>query len=170
MGYLIDMDEAKKNLGEFGTAPEVDEVTGVKNTYSFLKAIAEFSDQYHSFNRDYGLILLKNTKSDRILKDYGKEFSDSVLQRIVDEIVDEVGDTGIVARPNDSVLAVVTYADSRDSIKAVAEKLKEQIESIISVDDKSITIKIAYSFRLRSEEGMTDEHMYVDALDELRGN
>ena len=170
MGYLFDMDEAKKNLGEFGTAPEVDEVTGVKNTYSFLKAIAEFSDQYHSFNRDYGLILLKNTKSDRILKDYGKEFSDSVLQRIVDEIVDEVGDTGIVARPNDSVLAVVTYADSRDSIKAVAEKLKEQIESIISVDDKSITIKIAYSFRLRSEEGMTDEHMYVDALDELRGN
>ncbi|MCR5286843.1 MAG: EAL domain-containing protein [Saccharofermentans sp.] len=170
MGYLIDMDEAKKNLGEFGTAPEVDEVTGVKNTYSFIKAVSEFSNQYHSFKRDYGLILLKNTKSDRILKDYGKEFSDSVLQRIVDEIVDEVGDTGIVARANDSVLAVATYADSREAVKAIAEKLKEQIESIISVDDKSITIKIAYSFRVRSEEGMTDEHMYVDALDELCGN
>ena len=170
MGYLIDVDEAKRNLGEASATPDVDEVTGIKNTYSFVKAITEFSKQYHSFNRDYGLILLKNTKSDRILKDYGEEFSDSVLQRIVDEIVDEVGDKGIVARANDSVLAVVTYAESRDAIKAIAEKIKEQIESITTVDDKSITIKIAYSFKLRSEEGMTDEHMYVDALDELRGN
>jgi GGDEF domain-containing protein len=170
MGYLIDVDEAKRNLGEASATPDVDELTGVKNTYSFIKAIAEFSNQYHSFNRDYGLILLKNTKSDRILKDYGEEFSDSVLQRIVDEIVDEVGDKGIVARANESVLAVVTYAESRDAIKAIAEKLKEQIESITSVDDKSITIKIAYSFKLRSEEGMTDEHMYVDALDELRNS
>ncbi len=170
MGYLIDVDETKKTLGEISVNHDVDDVTGVMNAYSFSKAIVDFSSQYHSLNKDYGLILLKNTKSERILKSYGKAFSDSVLQRIVDEMVDEVGDSGVVARANESVLAVLTYAESRDELKAVAEKLKGQIESIISVDDKNITIKIAYSFKLRSEEGMTDEHMYVDALDELRGN
>ncbi|MCR5286845.1 MAG: EAL domain-containing protein [Saccharofermentans sp.] len=170
MGYLIDVDETKKTLGEISVNHDVDDVTGVMNAYSFSKAIVDYSSQYHSLNKDYGLILLKNTKSERILKSYGKAFSDSVLQRIVDEIVDELGDKGVVARANETDLAVLIYADSREELKATAEKLKELIESIRCVDDKSITIKIAYSYRLRSEEGMTDEHMYVDALDELRGN
>ena len=138
------------------------------NADAFVSALIDFSRQYHSFKKDYGLILLKNTKSERILKSYGKAFSDSVLQRMVDEIVDEVGDESVVARANETDLAVLTYADSREELKTIAEKLKEQIESIRTVDDKSITIKIAYSIKLRSDDGMTDEHMYVDALDELR--
>ena len=168
MGYIFDVDEVKKQLGVAQSNPDVDEVTGAMNAGAFVRAIMEFSMQYHSSNRDYGLILLKNTKSDRILKSYGKAFSDSVLQRMVDEIVDEVGDESVVARANETDLAVLMYADSREELKAVAEKLKEQLESIRTVDDKSITIKIAYSLKLRSDDGMTDEHMYVDALDELR--
>ena len=82
--------------------------------------------------------------------------------------MDVAGDHSVVARTRESYFAVLMHTDSERELKDTAEELKDQIESITSVDGNSVTIKVAYTMHIRSEEDMTDERMYVDSLEELR--
>lgn len=147
---------------------DIDESTGLMNVYSFVKTLVDYSQQYESLKQDYGVVLIKNLKSDRILEDYGPDIAESVVQRIAEEIIDEVGQTGAAARVDNSIFAILTFAKSKQELIDIAEGLKEKIDSINSVDNMSVTLKTAYSVRFRSDEGITSQNIYSEALEELQ--
>lgn len=165
MGYIIDVDEARKNLGFDADSSKTDEITGLGNTLSFVETMIDFSNQYHMNGKDFGLIVLKNIKYQRILEAYGKPISDGLLQAMADEIEDVIEDSGMIARTKESCFAVVMHCSSCDELIGKAEKLKSKIEAITNVDGMEVTIKIAYSVCMRSDAGITDEGMYASALD-----
>ncbi|MBP5262478.1 MAG: EAL domain-containing protein [Clostridiales bacterium] len=167
MGYIVDVEEENSRMTEGEGPARTDSVTGVMNATSFIEALIDYSAQYRMQNKDYGLILLKNTKHFRILTTYGEEFANSVLQSISDKIVDTVGTEGAVARTKDSYFAILMYTDDSKELQLIADKLKESIESIILVDGRNVTLKVASAVRLRSDEGVTDENIYIGALKEL---
>ena len=167
MGYIIDVDEARKNLGLDRDTSKTDELTGHGNAYSLVGSLIDYSIQYTISGQDFGLILLRNTKYERILETYGQSVSDSVLSSIADEIEDYIDNKGMIARTKESYFVVLTHCDSREELTGKAEELKKRIESITSVDGIGVTIKMASAVRMRSDPGMTDETLYVKALEEL---
>ena len=167
MGYIIDVDEARKNLGLDRDTSKTDELTGLGNAYSLVGSLIDYSIQYTISGQDFGLILLRNTKYERILETYGQSVSDSVLSSIADEIEDYIDNKGMIARTKESYFVVLTHCDSREELTGKAEELKKRIESITSVDGIGVTIKMASAVRMRSDPGMTDENLYVKALEEL---
>ncbi|SCW29978.1 EAL domain, c-di-GMP-specific phosphodiesterase class I (or its enzymatically inactive variant) [Ruminococcaceae bacterium YRB3002] len=167
MGYIIDVDSETARITDKMRDNNLDGLTGTMNARSFFDALLDYSSQYRNQGRDFGIILIKNLNHSRISTTYDSDFSDSVLQTISDRIVGVVGTTCAVARPKDAYFTVLTYADDRQSLIDLAETLKTKIESLVAVEGKAVTIKVAYSIRLRSEEGMTDENLYVSALAEL---
>ena len=168
MGYIIDVDDARRDLGFNKEKENTDRVTGLPNLYAFVQSLVDYANQYESNNRDYGLIVLKNAKYKRIIDDFGIEFSDSVIQAMAEAICDVVEDRGTVARTRESYFAILVPADSVEELNELNKEIRNAVESIVSVDGRGVTIKMASVIRLRSEGVLTDESIYVSALEELR--
>jgi len=167
MGYLVDSTDELKRVMTDPVPANIDIVTGVMNSRAFADSIINYSVRYNEYGKNYGLILIKSMKHGRIVASYGKDFGDSVLQTIADKIVGIAGEDSVIARTKDAYFAVMRYADTKEELEQMANELKKAIESIISVQGNSVTLKAATAVRLRSEPGMFDENMYPSALNEL---
>ena len=169
MGYIIDVDEERERVGAESTEEtNFDPVTGVMNAGMFYYTFLEYIAKRNDFGRKFGVILLKNTKHARIVESYGRSFADSVLQSMADSILGVVKTSSAVARTKESYFAVMKFTDSIEELEELAEKLKEKVEEVITVEGKSVTIKIATSVRFCDEYEGVEEKMYENALDELR--
>ncbi|MCR5059734.1 MAG: EAL domain-containing protein [Saccharofermentans sp.] len=168
MGYIIDVDNARKSLGIDEDDQNTDALTGIMNLSAFIQSLIDYSQQYETSNRNYGLIILKNEKYQRILEDFDKDFSDSVIQVIADKIVDVAGDFATIARIRESYFALLTNTDSMNELTKLEKNLIKAVESINTVEGRSVTIKAVTEKRLRSESSESDELMYASALEELR--
>ncbi|MBQ7564012.1 MAG: EAL domain-containing protein [Lachnospiraceae bacterium] len=165
-GYFVDYEEA-------GQMPEIvgpsykDPVTGLMNTRGFLNSLLDFSLQYSETKNNFGLILVENSTQSRVLESYGKEFSDRVLLKIAEELLNAAGRTSAIGRVKGAVFSILTYAERREELFELAEKVRKAIEGITAVDDNPVTIRARLAVKLRTDHGITDENMYVQTLKEI---
>ena len=79
------------------------------------------------------------------------------------------GQKCVTARTKKSVFAVLTFSDDRQKLCVLAEELEAKISGITSVDGSYVTIRMKYSVKYRTDEGINDENMYERALEEILG-
>ena len=146
---------------------KVDPVTGLMNSHAFVESMIDYAMEYNLKGRNYGLIILVNQKQDRVVSTYGQEFSEKVLTAMGQKIVGVTGQTCAVARAKDAYFAVLTYTASKDELEELAKKIEEELNGINEVDGNSITPRMKAAVKLRTDEGITDENMYGEAMKEI---
>ena len=169
VGYFFDCDVELAKVDEMIHDKDKDAVTGLMNVHAFIDAMIDYAEQYHSRGRDYGIIVLRNEKHQRILESYGEELANRMLKKMGDCIVRAVGTNGIIARIKESVFIVLFYPKEEGEAGERAEQIREKLEGINSVEGNPVTMRILTAVRLRSMEGSTDENMYELALKEVLG-
>ncbi len=168
-GMVVDQDEELLRIEGKFSAVKKDTVTELMNSHAFIDAVIDHAERYRKENRDYGLILFANTTQWRILQTYGEEFSDRVLKEIADRLREAAGNDCVLARPRDSVFALLTGRDSGEALNALAAKIRDSVQEINEVAGNRVTIRLKLSARLRSEQNVSDEELYEIALKEVTG-
>ena len=163
-GYFIDSDEEMARVGGSTGFAKIDNVTGLMNAHAFADFLMDYALGYNEKGRNYGMILLNSSRHSRITETYGAIFGDKVLKRLGEEIAAEVGQSCVVARTRDAVFSLLTYAEDKESLNALADRLKNRLNSITNVADNDVTIRIKSAALLRSDEGITDENIYGLAM------
>ncbi|MBR1675276.1 MAG: EAL domain-containing protein [Eubacterium sp.] len=163
-GYFIDSDEELARVGGATGFAKIDNVTGLMNAHAFTEFMMDYALEYNEKGRNYGMILLNSSRHSRITESYGASFGDKVLKRLGEEIAAEAGRSCVVARTRDAVFSLLTYVEDKESLNALAERLKNRLNSITNVADKDVTIRIKSAALLRSDEGITDENIYGLAM------
>ncbi len=160
MGYFIDISEELDRMDALYKIDKVDKISGLMTVKAFLNTMVDYSVGRASTGQDYGLIIIRNVNHDRIVQSYGINFAERVIREISDRIVSLTGTSCAVGRINDEDFALITYVNDKRELDYLDNQLKEKIEGIREVDNKSITLNIRTASGLRSMEGATDENFY----------
>jgi GGDEF domain-containing protein len=167
MGYFIDVDEEMSRVDNLYKTKRIDPVTELMNSPAMREALADYASMHEETGQNYGLILLNNEKYERIKSDYGEEFSNALLKKMGQEIVEITGASCAVARTIDSTFALLTYISDKSELEFIAKQAKEKLEAIKDLDGNSVTVKIKMGLNLRTDEGITDENMYQMVLQSM---
>ncbi|MCR5404677.1 MAG: EAL domain-containing protein [Butyrivibrio sp.] len=167
MGYFVDVDEELERIDKLSRARKTDPVTGLMNAKSFSDTMIDYAMQYSDHKKNFGLIILKNEKHERIAKTFDDDFTNKLLKKIADRILSVTGQSCATARTRDSIFALLTHINEQDELNILTSTLKKTIEDIHDVDGNQVTLRIKIASRLRSDKGITDENMYQTVLDEL---
>ena len=164
--FRVNADELSL-LGAYRGDARMDPVTGLFNAHGFLDCLIDYASNYHENDQDYGIVLINNRKFSRIIDTYGKEFSEKVLRKMAERIKDTTVENCFIARPKDSIFALITAVIDKDSFNDLVSIIEENLKSINEVDGNSITMKLNIVSKIRSVENLTDEVFYVRALREV---
>jgi GGDEF domain-containing protein len=145
----------------------MDAVTGLMDAHGFMDALIDCSLHYHESGQDYGLVLFANENHYRIIDTYGSDFSDQVLRKMSEVLLDITGGSSSLSRPRESVFALLAYVDDLEILKARETEIREALNAITSVDGKPVTIRMKSSASLRSVESCSDESLYALTLSKL---
>lgn len=168
IGYFIDgEDEIARVNGIEGGPSRVDIVTGLMNARSFLDVMIGYAIQLADTGRNYGLIMLDNTKQSRIVQTYGKELGEKLLKEIGKKIVDVTKQSAAVARTKNAIFAIMTNVETKEELEKLEREIITSVESIREIDDNDVTLRIESVNKLRTEPGITDENIYQTVLDLL---
>lgn len=169
-GYFIDGEEELARVnGIEGGPSRIDQVTGLMNARSFLDVMIGYAMQRADTGKNYGLIMLNNLKQDRIVQTFGKEIGDKLLKEIGNKIVEVTGQTAAVARTKNAIYAIMTNVETKEELEKLQEDIITNVESIRSIGDIDVTIRMFGANRLRTDEGITDETIYQIVLDIVQG-
>ncbi len=160
-------DEKLARIRSIERSTRIDKVTGLMNAHAFIDTMIDFAGRYNEKGDDYGLIVLNNTKHQRIIESYGTEFADRVLKEIGDRILSVAGQNCVVARQKDSIFSVIANINSRDEINELGDRIKDSLKAINTVDGNSVTIRIKLVAKARSDSKIADEGIYEWALKEV---
>ncbi|MCR5053813.1 MAG: diguanylate cyclase [Lachnospiraceae bacterium] len=160
MGYFVDVEEDRKKQEQMDILKMTDPVTGLINIHTFMESMIDLALQYEEKKKDYGLILLKNTRHDRIVESYDEEFANKVLRKMGQVILDIAGDKAVVARTRESIFAVLMPVSNYDDLRAYQDKLKNSLNAITEVEGLSITPRVKGACHMRSEQGMSDAGIF----------
>lgn len=164
VGYFFDGDSdlltAQGKLRE----RNVDRVTGLMNAHAFIDAMIDYARQYNENGRNYGLIMIRNVKWWRIMETYGEELANASLRAMGECIGKIVGNGGVAARTKEAIFAILFRTDDRRELTEKAKLLEEALSEINAVQGNPVTMRVITAIRLRSDEGMTDEIIYEQAL------
>jgi EAL domain-containing protein (putative c-di-GMP-specific phosphodiesterase class I)/GGDEF domain-containing protein len=164
VGYFVDRDE---KYDDNTNQAKKDRITDLMNVRAFLNSMIDYAEQYNEKGRNYGLIVMRNRRHERIVESYGEKFANKVLRVIAERILKVTGQTCAVARIKESVFAVLTYPETEQNLYALEQKLLKELGEITKVDGNSVTMRMKSVVKLRNEKGLTDENIYEKALQEL---
>ena len=167
MGYFVDRDEEAGRIRANMEIPDTDPVSGLMSAHSIVQAMIDYAMRYNDHGVPYGLIILRNATHERIVATYGEGFASRVLQKIGEEITMITGQTCAVARTKESVFAVLTYADSREQLEELADKIEDRLSVLNMVDGNPVTLRIKMACHHRKDKGITDENLYIITLQEV---
>ncbi len=168
MGSFIDVDEELARLDEQFRERLHDPITGLMNVAALADATKIYAHRYANDGIDYALIILRNENHHRIVNDYGEEFGNKLLKRIGEAILEVTAGKCATAKCIASDFALITDSATQTDIDDLTGRLKASLESIREIDGSSVTLNIHIGYRLRSEEGITDENIYSSVLDVLQ--
>lgn len=167
IGYFFDVDEELARIDALYNFKKTDTVTGFMNTKGFMDTLVDYTTTYHELGRDYALIILRDTKHDRVVADYGEDFAKRIAKQIGEEILKVTEDKCVISRTLLSDFALLMYTSNPSEVDELCKKIKEAVESIKELDGNKITLKVSIASMLRSEEGATNENMFQKVLDRL---
>lgn len=168
MGYFIDVDEELQRMDSLFQVKRLDHVTSLMNGKAFMDVLMDYASDYNENGTDYALIILRNTRHDRIISDYGKEFADKVLKRMSEEILKSTAGSIVAARVTNSDFAMLSYTTKQSELDMLTEKIKTAVNSIKEIDGNKLTLKVSIAAIARSDKESTDENMYQKLLDRMK--
>ncbi|MCR4657790.1 MAG: EAL domain-containing protein [Lachnospiraceae bacterium] len=164
VGCFVDWEEERSRILNITAPFRKDSVTGLLNTHSFVDNMIDYAEQYNQNGMDFALMLFNNSHHDRIRQTYGEEFAKSVLCTVADSLMGLLGTHSVIARPKDSVFAVLMHLNSSDELKDIEHKAIDRLEGITEVNGNRITMRIRSYAKLRSQTDTADEALYEEAL------
>ncbi len=167
VGSFADIDQEIFRVQKIMNPSKMDNITRLTNSKFFLNSMIDYSIQYNETGKNYGFIVLHNASHRRIEETYGSKFASKVLKEIGEKIIDIIGQRAVASRTKEAYFGILIYIDSLSKLKEFATILKDHIEEIHHVDEKSVTIHMTTVYHLRTEEGITDETIYQQTLEEI---
>ncbi|MCR5468121.1 MAG: EAL domain-containing protein [Lachnospiraceae bacterium] len=168
IGYFFDVDEELSRIDSFYNVKKTDAVTGLMNNKGFMDALVDYAFNYHEYDRDFALIILRDEKHARLTADYGEEFIKKVLHRMGEEMLKVTKDKCAISRMIHSDFALLMYTSNQSEVDEICLQLKEAVESIKELDGNKMTLKVSIGSMLRSDKDATDENMYQKVLDRMK--
>ncbi len=168
MGHYIDVDEQLGYLEKTYNERRLDPVTGLMNLFSLAEVLMSYTHNYLVNNVDFALIILRNESHYRIVADYGEELGDKLFKKTAEIILEVTEGKCAVARCIGSDFALLSDEIEPNTLNALIEKLKTRIEDIKKFEGFDLTIKVNVGYKLRSDEGVTDENLYLKVLEEMK--
>ena len=166
-GYFLDIDKDMSVVQEGLRKVRKDPVTGLLDLHTFLDAMIDYAIQHHDGGRDYAVILARNLKHERIVKTYGEEMAGAALKEMGSCILDVMGQNCVVARVKEAIFGVLTYVENEQEAREKADQIARKLGGINAVKGNAITTRIRVVAKVRSQEGITDENIYEQALKEV---
>ncbi|MBP5330380.1 MAG: EAL domain-containing protein, partial [Lachnospiraceae bacterium] len=167
IGVFRDSDEEQKMIESLIGRTREDTVTELLNAHAFIDGLIDYAFKYNEDGSDYGIIVINNLRFDRILQSYGRDFGDKVLKRMARTISESVDNKCLVARPKQSIFAIMTRVEDPAYFAKMADTVRENILKLKEIDGNKITMKIRVASRIRSETSVADERFYDKILREV---
>ena len=168
MGHCIDVDEQLGYLDKLYNERRLDPITGLMNVSALAEVTRTFAHNYATKNINYALIILRNENYHRIVEDFGEEFGFKLLKKAAEAILKATEGKCAVARCLASDFAIVTDDTEPEALEALIGKIRANLGTIKKIEGSDITNKGRIAYKLRNEEGITDENMYSKVLEELQ--
>ncbi len=167
MGHLIDVDLEMSYLDKLYNERRLDPVTGLMNVSALAEATRNYAHNYTANGVNYALIITRNENHHRIIEDFGEEFGNKLQKKAADVLLEVTSGKCAVAKCLGSDFAMVTDITEPASLKALVDELEKKLSGIRKLDGNDITPKVKIRYRLRNEDGVTDENIYSLVLEEL---
>ena len=167
MGYIVDADIESGKMDSLHEIGMIDRPTGLMNVKGFIGALVDYCVQYSDYGKDFGIIVIRNEKNERIVSTYGGKFADRLAKRIGEILVEGTPVNCVVARIKSGEFAVLTYLSDKDKLCTMMQQLCKKVEAVRELEGNSVTIKVKSGCHLRSDEGITDINMYQLIQDSL---
>lgn len=167
MGFFLDADKSMTLATESFMKIKRDSVTNLLDAHSFSDAMIDYALRYHDQQSDYAVIVIRNTRASRILETYGEETLIESMKEIGKGIMEVMGAGSVIMRAKESIFGALMHLENEQELQEKISQLKKRLNGITSVNGNPVTMRIRISYRIRSQEGMTDENIYYSALNEV---
>ncbi len=102
-----------------------DQVTGLLNRPTFLRALEDAVDDAAQNHGQHGLLIVEPDHYQRLLQDIGLDSADDMLAAIAGRLQSVLGDKAIAARFTEHALAVLLKDSDYDGTVALAERIRD---------------------------------------------
>ena len=121
-----------------------DQVTGLLNRPTFLRALEDAVADAAQNHGQHGLLLLEPDHYQRLLQDIGLDSADAMLAAIAERLRDVLGDDAIAARFAEHSLAVLLRNGDHVATSALAERIREAMAShVVQIGARSSAITVS---------------------------
>lgn len=167
MGSFVDVKDEHKKFDNIIGRGNLDPITGLMNVKSYMDALIDYAIDYNYNGHNYGIIILKNDKHERIEKSYGTALSEKLLKKVGEKIIDTAGVRYAVARTKDSEFALLTQVENIKELQETAQNIKDAVESIRDVEGNGVTLRVKIACEIRTADGINDENIFQIVRDRL---
>jgi len=118
-----------------------DQVTGLLNRPTFLRALEDVVADAAQSNGQHGLLLLEPDHYQRLLHEIGLDAADAILAAMGERLQSAIGDDAIAARFSEHSLAVLLRNGDYAKTTALAERIREAFAShVFPIGNRSSVI------------------------------
>lgn len=161
MGSFVDVQDEHKKFDNIIGRGKLDPLTGLMNVKAFMEALIDYAIDYNYNKRNYGMIVLKNDKYERITNTYGASLSEKLIKEMGEAIVSVVGSKYAIARIKDSEFALLSQVDDVSELAETASQVKDAVEAIRKIDGNGVTLRVKIAYDIRTSEGINDENFFL---------
>ena len=121
-----------------------DQVTGLLNRPTFLRALEDAVADAAQNHGQHGLLLLEPDHYQRLLQDIGLDSADAMLAAIAERLQGALGSDAIAARFSEHSLAVLLRGGDHVATSALAERIREALAShVVQIGARSSAITLS---------------------------
>ncbi len=121
-----------------------DQVTGLLNRPTFLRAIEDAVDDAAQSDGQYGFLMLEPDHHQQLLADIGLDHADDLLAAVAEHLQTLVGDDATVARYAGHTLAILLRGHDYHATSATAERIRAGFaDHVFEVGERSSVITVS---------------------------
>ncbi|MDQ3493948.1 MAG: EAL domain-containing protein [Pseudomonadota bacterium] len=118
-----------------------DQVTGLLNRPTFLRALEDAVGDAAQHHGQHGLLLVEPDHYQRLLQDIGLDSADSLLAAMGERLRGVLGEHDQAARFSEHTLAVLVHGSDYDATAAAAERIREAFAShVLPIGSRSSVV------------------------------
>ncbi len=121
-----------------------DQVTGLLNRPTFLRALEDAVDDAAQHDGQHGFLMLDPDHYQQLLADIGLDHADELLHALASHLREQLGEDAVTARYADHTLAVLLRGESYHATVATAERLRESFASqVFEIGERSSVVTVS---------------------------
>ncbi|MBI5953748.1 MAG: GGDEF domain-containing protein [Chloroflexi bacterium] len=156
----------KRRVDELEQAVFRDTLTGVSNRKLLEIKINSALQEYHQHEIPFGVLFLDIDHFKAVNDTYGHLEGDRVLQNVTRNMTAHLRETDVCGRWGGEELIAILYNVNRNSLFAIAEKLRTMVaNSIISVNGRQVSVTVSIGGTLVREMDTLDS--IIERADQL---